>query len=90
LPHRQYRQALSGGPACPVFHHKESIMRNLISDKMQNVYGGCKGKDDSQSHSKSKSCSRSKSDSKSRSKGNSCSKSNSKSLSKGKGKRKGR
>jgi hypothetical protein len=74
----------AGGPACPVFHHKESIMRNLISDKMQNVYGGCKGKDDSKSHSKSKSksCSKDRSDSKSKGKG--CGKSHSKTCSKGK------
>jgi hypothetical protein len=73
----------AGGYACPVFDHKESIMRNLISDKLQNVYGG-KDKDDSKS--KSKSCSKSKS------KGKSCSKSKSKSCSKthSKGKRKPR
>jgi hypothetical protein len=63
---------------------KESDMRNLISDKMQNVYGGGKGKDDSKSHSKSHSKSKSCSMSKSKSRGKSCSKSRSKTCSKGK------
>jgi hypothetical protein len=80
----------AGGPACPVLDHKESIMRNLIGDKLQNVYGR-KDKDDkddskskSKSRSKSKSCSKSKSVSVSKSYSKSKSKSFSKSKSKSK------
>jgi hypothetical protein len=56
----------AGGPACPANDHKESIMRNLIGDKLQNVYDreDKDDKDGSKSKSKSKSNSKSKSYSK--------------------------